>query len=123
MKRVVIIGTGREALLQQCRLARERVLLDREIRLCAGDVGARAGGLRPQLGRLELRFGELGLRLLERDLERRRVDPEQHVALSSPALPLRTNTCWIGPVTCALTETMSCFTCASSVDTLPPLVS
>ena len=37
--------------------------------------------------------------------------------------PLRTYTCWIGPVTCALTETISCFTCASSVDTLPPLVS
>ena len=37
--------------------------------------------------------------------------------------PLRTNTSTIWPFTCGLTETMSCFTCASSVDTLPPLVS
>ena len=73
--------------------------------------------------RLQPRRRELRLRLLERDPERRRVDPEQqvaalHLAAVPDAAPRST-----GPATCGLTETMSCFTCASSVDTLPPLVS
>ena len=84
---------------------------------------ARAGGLSScSCARLQLRSGELRLRLLERDPVGRRVDAEQQLAALHLA-PLRTNTCTIGPFTCALTETMSCFTCASSVETLPPLVS
>ena len=76
-----------------------------------------------QLARLQLRGGELRLRLLERDPVRRGIDAEQQVA----ALHLRAvpdeRPATIGPFTCGLTETMSCFTCASSVDTLPPLAS
>ena len=37
--------------------------------------------------------------------------------------PLRTKTSTTCPFTCGLTDTMSCRICASSVDTLPPLVS
>ena len=69
-----------------------------------------------QLRGLQLRGGELRLRLLERDPVGRRVDPEQDVAALHLRCRCGRTTCAIGPFTCALTETMSCFTWASSVD-------
>ena len=45
VERIVIIGAGGEALLQQRLLAAERVALDLQIGLGAGDVGAGAGRL------------------------------------------------------------------------------
>ena len=80
IERILIVGARGEALLQQRLLARQGVVLDREIGLLADDIRARARGLRPQLAGLEPRRGELRLRLLERHPERRRVDPEQQVA-------------------------------------------
>ena len=67
--------------------------------------------------------GELRLRLLERDAVGLRVDPEQQVAALHLAAVADERPATIWPFTCGLTETMSCFTWASSVDTLPPLVS
>ena len=43
---ILIVGAGREAALQQRRLTRQRVALDAEIGLSAGDVGSRSGRLR-----------------------------------------------------------------------------
>ena len=75
-----------------------------------------------KLARLQPRGGQLRLGLLQRDLKRRRIDPEQHVAALHMVAVLDRDLV-IGPLTCALTETMSCFTAALSVSTVAPLVS
>ncbi len=65
---------------------------------------------------------ERGLGLLKRDLIGLRIDPKQQVAALHAAAIVDEHLDHL-PFTCGLTETMSWRICASSVDTLPPLVS
>ncbi len=124
VERVVIAGARGEALLQQCLLASQRILLDREIGLLAGDVRARAGGLRRAAAlRLQLGCGELRLGVLQRDLERRRIDLEQHVAALHLGAVLDEDLLDRTRHLRADRNDVLLHECESSVDTLPPLVS
>jgi hypothetical protein len=71
-------------LLQQRLLASECIFLDLEVRLGARDVGSGPRRLGPQLCRLKFGVGELRFSIFERDLERRRVDPEEDIAAFHP---------------------------------------
>ena len=78
--RFVHAGAGVEALVHQRFLARVCGLSQGQIIARAGQIGGVGANFSLQGDNAGLRGGELGIRLVDGDLERRRIDSEQHFA-------------------------------------------
>ena len=73
-----------KTLRQQLVLPIERALGNRQIGLTADDIARRPRRLCFKLHSLQLRRGQLGLGIGERNLKRRRIDPEQDIPALDP---------------------------------------